>query len=291
MKKRLLVTGGAGFLGNHLLRRATHFAAAGTLHHTPASSLPGVTFHVSDLQNPEEVRILLDRVQPDAIIHTACSDHGHNMETIVTAAGLLAIQTAERGIRLIHLSTDQVFDGATAPYTEKSPTNPFNPYGTAKAQAEELIRSLNPQATIVRTSLLYDLRTPDRQTKWMMESISTSQSIRLFIDEIRCPVWVENLADLLLEIATRDLPGILHLGGPQALNRWEFGMKVLHHFGITPTSAIQQGTIEESGLVRPKNLSLDSTHAQHTIRTPLLSLNEASKQISRIIDPFKRRSK
>jgi len=277
MKKRLLVTGGAGFLGNHLLRRATHFVAAGTLHHTPAASLPGVTFHVCDLQNPEEVRILLDRIQPDVIIHTACSDQAPSMEAIVTAAGLLAVQTEERGIRFIHLSTDQVFDGNTAPYTEESPTNPINPYGKAKVQTEVLIRSLNPQATIIRTSLLYDLHTPDRQTKWIMESISLSQPIQLFVDEIRCPVWVENLAEALLEVATKDVPGILHIAGPESLNRWELGMGLLQHFGITPTPNIQQGTIEESGLVRPKNLTMDSTHAQQLLQTPLLSLQEARR--------------
>jgi dTDP-4-dehydrorhamnose reductase len=291
MQLRLLVTGGAGFLGNHLLRRANQFVPTGTLHRTPSASLPGVTFHVCDLQQPQEVRVLLDRIRPDIIIHTACSDQGEGIGAILPAAGLLAMHTAERGMRFIHLSTDQVFDGTTAPYTEESPMNPINAYGKAKAQAEELILSLNPQATIVRTSILYDLRIPDRQTTWIMESMATSQPIRLFVDEIRCPVWVENLADLLLELAVRDFPGILHLGGPQALNRWDFGMKVLHHFGITPTPAMQQGTIEEAGLVRPKNLTMDSTRAQHTLRTPLLSLDKASKQISRTIAPFKKHSK
>jgi dTDP-4-dehydrorhamnose reductase len=277
MKKRLLVTGGAGFLGNHLLRQATNFVAAGTLHHTPSASLPGVTFHVCELQNPEEVRILLDRVQPDIIIHTACSDQGEGIGAILPAAGLLAMHTAERGMRFIHLSTDQVFDGTTAPYTEESPTNPINPYGRAKAQAEELVRSLNPQATIIRTSLLYDLRTPDRQTKWMMQSLSNCQPIRLFVDEIRCPVWVENLAEVLLELALKDVQGILHLGGPESLNRWEFGMDMLHHFGITPTSNIQKGTIEESGLVRPKNLTMDSSRAKQILQTRLFSLQEARR--------------
>ena len=277
MKKHLLVTGGAGFLGNHLLRRATHFMTAGTLYHTPSSSLPEVTFHVCDLQNPEEIRILLNRVKPDIIIHTACSDQGHNLEAIVPAAGLLAMQTAQRHIRFIHLSTDQVFDGTSAPYTEESPTQPINPYGVAKAQAEDLILSLNPQATIIRTSLLYDLRKPDRQTKWIMESMATSQPIRLFVDEIRCPVWGENLAEVLLELALKDVPGILHLGGPESLNRWDFGMGVLHHFGITPTSNIQKGTIEESGLVRPKNLTMDSSRAKQILQTPLLSLQEARR--------------
>jgi dTDP-4-dehydrorhamnose reductase len=277
MKKRLLVTGGAGFLGNHLLRHANQFVSAGTLHATPSTSLPGVTFHVCDLQNPEEVRILMDRVQPDVIIHTACSEQGKGIDAILPAAGLLAMQTAERDIRFIHLSTDQVFDGTSAPYTEESPTNPINPYGHAKAQAEELIRSLNPQATIVRTSLLYDLRTPDRQTTRLIESTKTGDLYRLFIDEIRCPIWVENLAEVLLEVATKDVPGIVHLGGSESLNRWDLGMGLLQHFGLTQTSNIQKGTIEESGLVRPKDLTMASSRAKQALETPLLSLQEARK--------------
>jgi len=277
MKKRLLVTGGAGFLGNHLLRRATHFIAAGTLHHTPTTSLPGVTFHVCDLQQPQEVRVLLDRVRPDIIIHAACSERGKGLNAIVPAAGLLAIHTAEQNIRLIHLSTDQVFDGTYAPYTEEHPTHPINPYGTAKAEAETLMASLNPLATIVRTSLLYDLRTPDHQTVRLIQTAQTGEPYRLFTDECRCPIWVENLADVLLELARKDYAGILHVAGPDRLNRWEFGMGLLHHFGVTATSNIQQGTIRESGLVRPKDLTMDSSRAKQLLQTPLLSLQEARR--------------
>ncbi|MGE0474912.1 MAG: NAD(P)-dependent oxidoreductase [Nitrospirales bacterium] len=281
MKPRLLVTGAAGFLGRHLIQQAEKdFTISGTLHRTPATGIPGVTFHVCDLRQPEEVRILLYRVRPEVIIHTACSERGEGLQAIVPAAALLAMQAAERGIRFIHLSTDQVFDGETAPYTENCPTNPINPYGQAKAQAEEVIASVNSKATVVRTSLLYDLRIPDRQTKQLIQTAQTGEPYRLFTDEFRCPVWVENLSEVLLELAGKDYAGILNLGSPERLNRWDLGMKLLTHFGITPTPNIQQGTIEESGLVRPKDLTMDSTKAQRLLSTTFLRIDDAMEHLS-----------
>ena len=281
MKPRLLVTGAAGFLGRNILPKAIkRFYVTGTLHNTPSSAIPDVRFHICDLQQPEEVRVLLDRVNPDIILHTACSEQGDGLNAIVPAAGLLAMQAAERDIRFIHLSTDQVFEGTAAPYTEESPTHPINLYGKVKAEAEKLIISLNPQGTIVRTSLLYDLRTPDRQLTRLIQAVKTGEPYRLFTDEFRCPVWVENLADVLLELATKEYSGILHLGGPERLNRWELGMDLLDHFGISTTPNIQQGSIEESGLVRPKDLTMDSSRAQHLLDTDLLPLNVSRVQIS-----------
>ncbi len=277
MKQRLLVTGGAGFLGTHLLHQAQNFIATGTLHRTAATSIPSVSYHVCDLLEPQEVRILLDRVKPDIIIHTACSDQGGNLSAIAPAAGLLAAQAAERDIRLIHLSTDQVFNGMTAPYDETSETNPINSYGSAKSHAEYLVRSLNTKATIVRTSLLYDLRTPDRQTRQLIQTTQTKEPYNLFTDEFRCPIWVENLAEVLLELAQHDYEGTLNVGGPERLNRWELGMKLLHHFDVSPTPNIKKGTIQKSGLERPKDLTLDSAAAHQLLTTPLLSIEEAQK--------------
>lgn len=280
MKPRLLITGAAGFLGRYLTKAAEDFSVAGTIYQTPTEAIPGVSFHVCDLQQPDAVKRMLDRVRPDVIIHTACSERGEGLKAIVPAAGLLAMQTGERHIRFLHLSTDQVFDGTSAPYTEENPTNPLNPYGRAKTEAETLIRSLNPRAALLRTSLLYDLRTPDRQTARLIKAAQTGEPYRLFTDEFRCPVWVENLAEALLELATNDYEGVLHLGGPQRLNRWEFGMSLLHHFGITPAQNIQPGTIEESGLVRPPDLTMNSSKACGILSTPILSFNEARAKIS-----------
>ena len=93
---------------------------------------------------------------------------------------------------------------------------------------------------IVRTSLLYDLRSPDRQTRHLIQSTSTGTPFCLFVDEWRSPMWVENLVDALLELATKNVSGILHIGGPQALNRWDLGMQLLQHYDVTPTSRSEE---------------------------------------------------
>jgi dTDP-4-dehydrorhamnose reductase len=284
MATRLLITGAVGFLGRYLLHHAVSrdFIVAGTLHRTPATAIPKVGFHVCDLQQPERVKGLLDRVRPECIIHTACSDQGDGINAMLPAGGLLAMQAMERGIRFIHLSTDQVFDGMSPPYCEASSPNPINPYGRAKAETETLITAVNQQATIVRTSLLYDLRTADRQTAHLIHAANTGESYCLFTDEIRCPVWVENLAEALLELSTKDHAGVLHIGGPAPLNRWEFGTALLDHFGLPVPSNIRQGTIKESGLVRPPDLTLDSHRAYHLLSTPILSLGDARRRLSQI---------
>ncbi len=266
-------------MGTHILHRAQNYTAIGTLHSTAVTAIPDVTFHVCDLQEPQHVKILLDRVRPETIIHTACSEQGGNLSAIPKAAGLLAIQAAKRNIRFIHLSTDQIFDGNTAPYTEANAPCPIHPYGKAKTEAEDLVRALNPGATIVRTSLLYDLRKPDRQTTRLIDAITNQSLCKLFEDEWRSPIWVENLADALLELATKDIPGTLHIGGPNSLNRWDLGVNLIQQFGYTPTPNIQKGTIERSGLVRPPNLTLDSSRATKLLQTSLLSLSQSRKSV------------
>ena len=129
----------------------------------------------------------------------------------------------------------------------------------------------------MRTSLLYDLRTPNGATARLIRAIEMDEPYTLFTDEYHCPMWIENLAEVLLELAGKDYGGILHLGGPEHLNRWDLGMKLLQHFGIAPTPNIQEGTIEESNLIRPPDLTIDSSLAQQLLQTPLLSLEEAQQ--------------
>jgi len=279
-QRTLLITGGSGYLGSQVLRMAQHWAThAIYLHHTPAPS-SHATFHQCDLRDRKKVEQLLMDVRPSVIIHTACSNQNqNNMDSILPAARNLAEAAVTIDARLIHVSTDLVFDGQHGPDSEAAKPSPLSEYGQAKAQAEEIVMTRNTQALVVRPSLIYGINPIDHQTRWLIKGIEENQPIRLFTDEYRSPIWVNTLSLALLELAESTVTGIVHLAGQQALNRWEFGQVILKMLKRNTPPNVVPSTIKESGLIRPQNLTLDITKAQQLLKTPFLSVAEVSHQL------------
>ena len=164
-----------------------------------------------------------------------------------------------------------VFDGTLSPYSEDATPSPLTDYGNIKAKTEYTIQSLAPKSLIIRTSLIYGWHPHDHVTNWLLGSLQQGQSVNLFTDEIRCPIWVETLAEALLELANSPREGILHIAGPMALSRWNFGQMMLRVFQKEHHPLVMPKTIQESGMVRPMNLTMDITKAQQILQTLLLS--------------------
>ncbi|MBI5292841.1 MAG: sugar nucleotide-binding protein [Chloroflexi bacterium] len=273
--KRLLITGGSGYLGARLTALADE---AGAWEVTPtflANPIPHPAATRADLRDREAVAALGRRVRPDVIIHQGVSNRSdEHVAAIVPAARHIMDAAIATGARLIHVSTDLVFDGEHPPYSEQSPVAPVNPYGAAKAYAEGLIAGAMPEALIVRPSLIYGFGPVDKQTAWLLDGVRRGQPVRLFTDEIRCPVWVDTLALALLELAESKLTGVLNIAGPP-LNRWDFGMKMLACLGVPPGPTVARSTIAESGLQRPADLTMDASKARRLLRTHILTVEEA----------------
>src|SRR5690349_19354796 len=150
---RVLITGGAGTLGRVLATRA--FAASWTVRATwwrrPLDLPSGVEAVQVDVRDPAAVAAAIRDV--DAVVHTAYRQGDDEWSTNVDGSDVVA--RAAAGVRLVHLSTDLVFDGTKGRYTERDPTGPVSSYGRSKLAAEERVTAAAPGATLVRTSLIY----------------------------------------------------------------------------------------------------------------------------------------
>ena len=282
--RKLLLTGSAGHLGNRVAQLADEWVLTHSWHSNPPDpNLPGTAVQL-DLCDAHAVNTIISQKRPAAIIHTACSNRSET--AIVPAARNLAAAAAEHSVRLVHLSTDMVLDGNQAPYRDSADTNPVHTYGEAKAVAEISISSSCPQASIVRTSLIFGIEPLDHQTHWLAIDTAAGKPVCLFTDELRCPIWVDTLAQALLELAAGDYTGVLNVASPEALNRWEFGLKMLGLLGMEPGANVRPALQADSDLIRPANLTLDVSRAQRLLRTPLLTVDEAIERIRRGRRPY-----
>jgi dTDP-4-dehydrorhamnose reductase len=203
---RIHVTGGTGYLGSELVCRAGDVTAG------------DVTAERVEIRDAGAVRSLFGRVRPDVVIHTAYVQKGPEAwEVTVDGAAHVAAAAHEVGARLLHLSTDVVFDGRKrAPYVEADEPSPASEYGRAKAESERRVLSAHPGALVVRTSLIFG--GPGHEPS-KHERMAFDPDIVFFEDEIRCPIQVGDLAAALLELAGLEFTGIVHVAGPDALSR------------------------------------------------------------------------
>ena len=263
---RLLITGGSSYLGRRLvaLAAATHTVAYTFFSHNPLA-LPGGR-HL-DVRRAADVAALAASFRPQAIIHLAGSNRSPDMAAAITD-GAVHVTNAARALdaRLLHLSTDVIFDGTAGPYREADRPAPRHAYGAAKLAAEESIRRW-PDHVIVRTSLIYGLQEMDNGTAGFAAALRAGRPLTLYTNQLRTPIWIDSLCAALLELLHLDFQGTLHVAGAQALSRAAFGLRLLDYWGVDDRATLHLAPDVAQRF--PADCRLDSTLAQQLLTTPL----------------------
>ncbi len=294
---RLLVLGGSGFLGRHVLAAACEggprevISAGRKAHDLPGDG--GVHSQQVDAADSEALAELLHRLRPDAIINCAALANPARCESEPEEAARLntrmprelAEWCAGNDARLVHISTDLVFGRGPAPkegFSESDSPAPVSIYGESKQAGEVAVLEANPNALIVRLPLMVGDSFGRRKgaSDPLLHDLAQGQRPRLFTDEWRSPLEVQNAACALLELLDSRHSGLLHLGGPQRLSRHELGLRILAAQGHSAAEAallVEPTTRAELDLSppRPEDCSLDSGRARELLRTELLPVHLA----------------
>lgn len=265
MSPHLLVVGGSGFLGGATIAWANKSGLpvdATYLSNPPDDNDPnGASWHRCDVLDLDWLRSIVAYVEPTVVINTAYRQSGDDaVEICSTGAHNVAVAAAEVGARVVHLSTDLVFDGELGrPYREDDPRTPINDYGRAKAEAELLVKDAAADSIVVRTSLIYG--SEDAPQEAMVRRAATQGDLSFFTSEIRNPVNVHGLADAIGRLALDDLTGILHVAGNERLNRLEFARLLAQSMGLN-AEGLSGSPADPSLGPRSSNVALETAKAQ-----------------------------
>ncbi|HET6204438.1 MAG TPA: sugar nucleotide-binding protein [Planctomycetota bacterium] len=293
----LLVTGASGLLGWNVVRaaQARKFAVAGSARGGRPDGLDGIGWSRADLSIPGEPARLLGELRPRAVLHCAArAEIGGCDRDPAGAWALNAGAPSEMGricaegeIRLVHVSTDLVFDGTAPPYRPDDPPRPLSTYGRSKALGERAALAAGGDALVVRVPLLYGRsRTGDRSaSERVIAAARRGEEVVLFRDEWRTPLDVGDAAEGLLDLLEAPVRGTLHLGGPDRVSRLELGREVLRVAGLLEKTPVREASrLEHRGAPRPEDLSLDCAEALLRLRVPPRGVREGLARAHRTAD-------
>ena len=278
MKKKILITGANGQLGNELQKIASIY--------------PHLEFFPTDIDtlnlcNKEEVKSFLNKISPEYIVNCAAytavdkaEDEIEMCYQINRDAVRNLAETAQKHTRIIHISTDYVFDGtAKTPLHESDRTNPQSVYGKSKLAGEEILMQIRPESIIIRTAWLYS-SFGNNFVKTMIRLGKERDSINVVNDQIGTPTHAGDLAKAILDIIVSGWsPGIYHYSNEGVCSWYEFALKI-HELAGIPAGKLHPIPSSEypTKAKRPMYSVLDKTKIKSTFQIVIPEWEESLKK-------------
>ena len=243
---RVVIFGGMGQVGRALLRAA------------PEDRAVALGRRQADVADPASIAAVLEQHAPTTVINAAVfqpvdlceSEPARAFAVNAAGPGYLAAACTARAIRLIHISTDYVFDGARrVPYAEHDCPAPLSVYARSKLAGEHVVLAAGERHCVVRTAAVYGRARPGSRTvpfvERMLQRALDGEATRVVDDQVLSPTYADDLAAALWRLADREAPGVLHLGGDTPASWYELAEEVFRRAGrpdlLSRTSSAEFG--------------------------------------------------
>ncbi len=280
---KLFVLGGSGFIGNELVKKAlfsNEVLATYNNHNLIKQNVLSVKFSFPENFDTLKKKIITEH--PDVIINLIANSNLKYCENNKKNAYELNVIFTEKicklcneiNSKLIHISSDYVFDGKNGNYNENDQTNPVNYYGYTKQLSEEITLKYSKNV-VIRTSSVYDLKLKTNFLKFIFEKLNKKEKVFVFNDIFITPILVDELIESILRIVTSEKSGIFHISGDQCVSKFEFVKIVAKKWGfsnelIIPTSV---KSVEQK-ILRPSNSCLNNKKFKEIFNVQFSTLEE-----------------
>jgi len=295
MKKKLLIFGVSGLTGYKIAKSANQkYDVYGTFNER-SIDLQNCSISKLNLTEQSNLNKLFSEVKPDVVINTTalhnvdyCEENPeHAILVNETAVHHIYENVEKYGSKLIHISTDYVFDGKKPkPYTEKDEPSPISFYGDSKMRGEKILQNSNH--IILRPSVVYGWTPlelagtvsssgkPMNFAMWLLTKLNKKEPLKIVTDQYATATLADTIAESALKIAEADSSGLYHVSGLSCESRYEFSQKLAKEFGydvnlIKPTDSSQF----KQKAKRPSYSCLDCSKAIKEFNLNLLTTEDA----------------
>jgi len=279
---KVLVIGSHGMLGRDFVNRLSNLSDQ----KNPDNEVIAVDREHVDISHGEDTSKFITQVKPDVIVNCAAFSNVDACETQIseafavnaTGARNVALAGKQTGTKVIHVSTDYVFDGMkNEPYIETDKPHPISVYGKSKLEGELVVQEIGGNYVIIRTAWLFGPFRKNFVTA-MRELGRKNRSVSVVTDQHGSPTYTADLSDAIRTAISKDLRGIYHVTNAGTCSRYEWARKIFELTG-NQVSVIPLKTADYKRAARvPQNSSLDCTKYTTTTGQKMRPWQEALKE-------------
>jgi dTDP-4-dehydrorhamnose reductase len=290
--KRVLVCGSNGLLGQRLALLFDSDDEYEVLHSSHHRSFAQEDIFIDytqlDISNRGDVKSLVTSFRPDVILNAAAMTNVDTCEREREQAWKMNVTAVENlmevcrriDAKLVHISTDYVFDGKAGNYSEEDRVNPINYYGKTKLAGENILVSSGIDCTILRTIVVYGTGVNVRNNfaLWVINNLHENKTINCADDQISNPTYVHDLAAVMKQCIEVDAKGIFHIAGAESVSRFDFAIRAAEIFGydISLINKTKSNDLQQFAL-RPLNTSFNIEKAKKIFKYHPMNITQGLK--------------
>lgn len=273
-RKKVLITGGSGFLGQFLNITLNNDFDILTIFRTNPGNCTDFRSAILDLRIQNPLRSVFKNFKPEIVIHTAaystpeiCNkiEKSEVIDFNVNFVKELSFLSNEYNSKLIFTSTDLVYQSSNGLIDENGNLNPKSLYAETKVQAEEVIKDNCNDFLILRTSLLYGIGLNHTRTHFqnMLDALENNASVNLFFNQYRTPLEAKDGARIISELLKNNISNeIINFGGPERISRYAMGELVCDIFGFDKSNLIKTDGKDMLKDIFVEDVSMDTSKLQ-----------------------------